>query len=116
MYRLAYYKVCRPLLKIQIQTPMFLPYLSSLYPFSFSKNLFLSLTEPPAYRAAPQKETIATKSNSKSVKQDGETVVACKCCGWKGKDAEAKSDVLYVENVTELELFCPQCNSYIGFL
>ena len=95
---------------------MFLPYLSLLYPLSFSKNLFVPLTELQPYRAAPQKDTTAPKSSSKSVKQNQETIVACKCCGWKGKDSEAKSDVFYVENVTELELFCPQCSSYIGFL
>ncbi len=42
--------------------------------------------------------------------------VNCSCCGWEGKKSEARKRYLFVEHATELELFCQQCSSYLGFL
>lgn len=40
----------------------------------------------------------------------------CKCCNWKGKSTDARYKVLVLEHTAEVELFCPQCHSYAGFV
>lgn len=96
---------------------MYLPFLSSLheFPLSVTKNLFTTMMELQPYISDSQKDSGNIKKEYKSIKANPVSV-ACKCCGWKGKDSETRSEVFYLEQVTELELFCPQCNSYIGFL
>lgn len=42
--------------------------------------------------------------------------VTCSCCGWQGSEMKARKHYLAVSNIAELELFCPTCNQYLGFL
>jgi hypothetical protein len=42
--------------------------------------------------------------------------ITCGCCGWKGQEMKAKKHYLVVGKIAELELFCPKCNHYMGFL
>ena len=43
-------------------------------------------------------------------------IMTCKCCSWKGKSSETKKEFLFINKISELELFCPKCNSYLGFI
>ena len=54
--------------------------------------------------------------NSKPVAEEPFTYVHCKCCSWKGKSSDAKYKVLVEEHAAEIELFCPRCHSYAGFV
>ena len=40
----------------------------------------------------------------------------CTCCGWEGPDTKAKKHYLIVERIAEVELFCPKCKHYLGFI
>lgn len=42
--------------------------------------------------------------------------IACSCCGWQGSEMKARKHYLTVSTIAELELFCPTCNQYLGFL
>lgn len=55
------------------------------------------------------------KRSHKKEEDNKAKVLTCKCCKWQGKDTEAKTEVFFLENTTELELYCPKCNSYLGF-
>jgi hypothetical protein len=41
--------------------------------------------------------------------------LTCTCCKWKGTEMKARKFYLEVENIAELELYCPKCNQYLGF-
>jgi hypothetical protein len=41
---------------------------------------------------------------------------SCSCCGWKGTELKARKHYLVVAAIEEVELFCPSCNHYLGFL
>ncbi len=40
----------------------------------------------------------------------------CKCCGWKGKVHETRKNYIFLNTISEIELFCPQCTTYLGFI
>ncbi|MEO6070741.1 MAG: hypothetical protein ABIN57_05890 [Chitinophagaceae bacterium] len=40
----------------------------------------------------------------------------CKCCGWKGKLAQAQKNYFFHAAISELEFFCPKCSTYLGFI
>lgn len=42
--------------------------------------------------------------------------VKCSCCGWSGKGSEARKNILFLEHLAEMELFCLNCNSYLGYI
>jgi len=42
--------------------------------------------------------------------------VGCSCCQWKGKVGESKKAHIQFSGITETELFCPRCNTYMGFV
>jgi len=42
--------------------------------------------------------------------------LTCTCCGWQGSEMKARKHYLVVDKIAELELFCPDCNQYLGFL
>lgn len=93
----------------QLSSRHFLPFLNT-------KNFFMAQPAPQTINRVTSSNAAAAKTDRKASRQSTDLSVACKCCGWKGKDSEAKSEVFYVESVTELELFCPQCSSYLGFI
>lgn len=88
---------------------MFTLALSSIHqlPFGVVKEL---LHTYPASKAASN-----SQKDSKPKDTEKSTTITCKCCQWQGKDTEAKTEVFFLEHTTELELYCPKCNSYIGF-
>lgn len=93
----------------QLSSRHFLPFLNT-------KSFFMAQPAPQTINRTASPNAASAKTDLKAIRQNTELTVACKCCGWKGKDSEAKSEVFYVESVTELELFCPQCSSYLGFI
>lgn len=42
--------------------------------------------------------------------------LTCSCCGWNGGEQKARKHYLVVETIAEIELFCPACNQYLGFI
>jgi hypothetical protein len=42
--------------------------------------------------------------------------LTCSCCRWKGSEFKARKHYLIVEAIAEVELFCPSCNHYLGFI
>ena len=88
---------------------MFSLALSSIhqFPFEVVKEL---LHIYPVNQAASH-----SQNGSKPKETEKSTTITCKCCHWQGKDTEAKTEVIFLEHTTELELYCPKCNSYIGF-
>ena len=40
--------------------------------------------------------------------------VSCPHCSWKGKGSEIEQEHLFLTDA--IELFCPQCKSYMGFI
>ena len=44
------------------------------------------------------------------------TLTTCKCCGWKGKYAQAQKNYFVHGPIAELEFFCPKCSTYLGFI
>jgi hypothetical protein len=43
-------------------------------------------------------------------------VLKCTCCGWQGQDKKAKKHYLIVGKIAEVELYCPECKHYLGFI
>jgi len=41
---------------------------------------------------------------------------SCSCCNWKGKVAESRKNYIMLATISEVELFCPRCNTYMGFV
>ena len=50
------------------------------------------------------------------LQHEPETSLTCSCCGWKGSQLKARKHYLVVEAIAEIELFCPKCNQYLGFI
>ena len=46
----------------------------------------------------------------------GDAPLTCRCCQWKGSQSKARKHYLLVDTIAELELFCPSCNQYLGFV
>jgi hypothetical protein len=46
----------------------------------------------------------------------GGATLTCSCCGWKGSEMKADKHYLVAGAIAELELFCPDCNHYLGFI
>lgn len=44
------------------------------------------------------------------------STLTCTCCGWKGADRKTKKHYMFVAKIAEVELFCPKCNHYLGFI
>lgn len=42
--------------------------------------------------------------------------IGCTCCQWKGKVGESRQSYIQFSGFTETELFCPSCNTYMGFV
>jgi hypothetical protein len=42
-------------------------------------------------------------------------LLECRYCKWHGGKGKEKKRYMYVEGILERELFCPECNQYIGF-
>ena len=42
--------------------------------------------------------------------------VSCRCCNWKGKVHEAQKNYFFTSTISEIEIFCPRCSTYIGFV
>lgn len=42
------------------------------------------------------------------------TNISCPKCGWQGKGAEVKQEELILTDA--IELYCPSCNGYLGFV
>jgi hypothetical protein len=40
----------------------------------------------------------------------------CKCCGWKGKFAQTQKNYFFHAAIAEIEFFCPNCSTYLGFI
>ena len=80
------------------------------FTFLFHKD-FLLARPAQNFRAAQLSSPAVTAYASMDIHP-----VNCKCCGWKGTDSQTKNEVLFLDCATELELFCPDCNSYVGFL
>ena len=43
-------------------------------------------------------------------------IIKCGCCAWKGKRTETKKKFIFLNRISEMELYCPKCNKYLGFL
>ncbi len=41
---------------------------------------------------------------------------SCSCCQWKGKVADIRKNYISFTAISEIELFCPRCNTYMGFV
>ena len=41
---------------------------------------------------------------------------SCSCCNWKGKVADSRKNYITLAAISEVELFCPRCNTYMGFV
>ncbi len=64
-----------------------------------------------------QKESVLKSTHNLIVEKTAKNeLLSCKCCSWKGKSAETKKEFLFTNLISELELFCPKCNSYVGFI
>ncbi len=42
--------------------------------------------------------------------------IGCSCCHWKGRVGESQKNIISFSGFTETELFCPRCNTYMGFV
>lgn len=43
-------------------------------------------------------------------------ITSCSCCNWKGKIADSRRQYITFTVISEVELFCPRCNTYMGFV
>lgn len=43
-------------------------------------------------------------------------MTTCSCCNWKGKAADSRKRHIALTAISEVELFCPRCNTYMGFV
>jgi hypothetical protein len=75
-------------------------FLYNLLPFMENKNIEVPLSFPLL-------DLLSASSGAS---------ITCGCCGWKGQEMKAKKHYLVVGKIAELELFCPKCNHYMGFL
>jgi hypothetical protein len=74
--------------------------LDNLFPFAAPSKVELPYV-------APLMDLFASSSDAP---------LTCSCCGWKGGQFKARKHYLVVEAIAELELFCPDCNQYLGFI
>jgi hypothetical protein len=44
------------------------------------------------------------------------SISGCKCCGWKGKFSQTQKKYLFFKTISEIESFCPKCDTYLGFI
>ncbi len=79
-------------------------------PFLLAKEQLLTKILP---KAAEQKQSLQDTLYHQNTTKDEH--LHCSC-GWQGKGSEAKKRYLFVEHTTELELFCQNCDSYLGFI
>lgn len=42
--------------------------------------------------------------------------IGCSCCQWKGRVGESRKAYITFSGFSETELFCPRCNTYMGFV
>lgn len=45
-----------------------------------------------------------------------QNITTCNCCTWKGKAADSRKRHIALTDISEIELFCPRCNTYMGFI
>ena len=75
------------------------------------KDEFFGIVQPAdAAEAAP---TTALQASEAYFKQKS---VSCTCCKWKGKVGEAQKQYVFLSEIAEIEMFCPKCATYIGFI
>lgn len=54
------------------------------------------------------------KSSEKIAYNDIHT--GCTCCGWRGKISQTEKNYLFLDAISEIESFCPECHTYLGFI
>jgi hypothetical protein len=83
-------------------------------------SLFQTLNKHLLYNLLPEaafvKTDIPVMAPLGSLSFGSGAPLTCTCCGWKGSELKARKHYLVVESIAELELFCPSCNQYLGFI
>ena len=87
-----------------------LNYLTRFAFFQLKGNLF-NLELKDLYGAAA-----GSRPQPYSEPDISQNAISCGCCQWKGKVGESRKNHIAFSTFTETELFCPRCNTYMGFV
>lgn len=81
------------------------------FAFFHSKGNLFNLELNELYNA-----TMGSRPQNSSEPDVMQKAVSCSCCNWKGKACESRKSEIAFSTFTETELFCPRCNTYVGFV